>query len=126
MTRILAIVAACALSLSVYACGSPGAQDATTTFLKAEAGYTVLLQAAARYVALPRCGSTGATEVCSDQKIVDQIRPAANSADATIQAAEDTITNNPSSDALQFALSAAQNATQALTVLMSQYNIPVK
>lgn len=110
--------------LLLAACATGNGQ---ADFLKAEAGYTAVLQAAARYVALPRCGSAGATQVCSDQKIVDKIRPAANSADATVQAAEDTITNNANNQsAITFAIAAANNAVQALTVIMNQYSIPVK
>lgn len=110
------------LAFALTACAT-GTDSAT--FYKAEAGYTVLLQAAANYVALPRC-TDGGPKVCSEQKIVDQIRPAANSADATVQAAEDTLTANPNGDAAQLAISAAMNATQALTVIMTQYGVAVQ
>lgn len=107
--------------LLLAACG-------TTTpvagFYKAEAAYTAVLQAAASYVALPRCVVNGPT-ICSQQPVVDRIRPAANSADAAIQAAEDTVRNNPTIDAT-FAIQAAQSAVQALSVILNQYNVKVQ
>lgn len=107
--------------LVLTACGSTG--DIRTEFLKAEAGYTVLLQSAANYVALPRCEAPSAPKICSKQAVVDRIRPAANSADATIQAAEDAVMANPDGDAAGLALSAAANATSALQVILTQYQI---
>lgn len=111
------LILAAALLLAACASGNTSAG-----FFKAEAGYTALLQAAAQYVALPRCVDNGPA-VCSQQAVVDQIRPAANSADATITAAEATIRANPGGDAAQLAISAAENATGALTVIMTQYHI---
>lgn len=111
-----ALLAACLLG----GCASNG--DTQSAFFKAEAGYTAVLQAAASYVALPRCVDNGPT-VCSQQSVVDQIRPAANSADATITAAETTIRANPAGDAAGYAISAAQNAVQALSVILSQYGV---
>lgn len=116
MTRLPLL--ACAMLLA--ACAS----DPQAQFVQAEASYTVLLQSAASYVALPRCGSPGATQVCSDQKVVNQIRPAANSAQASVIAAENTVTSSSNSSAVQLAIAAATNATQALTVIMQQYSIP--
>lgn len=109
-----------ALSLSLYACAS-SQSDRTTAFFKAEAGYTAVLQAASQYVALPRCIS-GGTAICSDQKVVDAIRPAANSADATVQAAEDLIRNHPDLDS-QFAIDAATAAISSLTKILGTYHI---
>jgi len=109
--------------LLLAGCGSTG--DTATSFYKAEAGFTAILQAAAAYVGLPRCELPEAPKVCSKQAVVDQIRPAANSAQATIMAAEDTIRNHPDVDA-SFAVSAAQNAAQALSVILSQYSIGVQ
>jgi hypothetical protein len=117
MIRILALTAA----LFLAACGSTG--DIRTEFLKAEAGYTVLLQSAANYVALPRCEAPSAPKICSKQEIVDRIRPAANSADATIQAAEDAVMANPDGDAAGLAIDAATNATMALQVILTQYGV---
>lgn len=105
------------------ACAGPS--DTATSFYKAEAGYTAALQAAAAYVGLPRCEAANAPKVCSKQAVVDQIRPAANSAQATVLAAEDTIRNHPDIDA-SFAVAAAQNAAQALGVVLGQYSIGVK
>lgn len=109
-----------ALSLSIYACAS-SPSDRNAAFFKAEAGWTATLQLASQYVALPRCISGGPT-VCSDQKVVDAIRPAANSADATVQSAEDLIRNHPDIDA-QFAVDAAQAAIKSLVTVLSAYHI---
>ncbi len=111
---------AAALALALAACAS---DNSKASFLKAEAGYTAVLQLAANYVALPRCVD-GGPKACSEQKIVDQIRPAANSADATVQAAEDlALSDNPPSNALEMAVQAAQAATASLSAIMAQYHI---
>ncbi len=112
-----------ALSAVLLLAACAGSSDIRTEFLKAEAGYTVLLQGAANYVALPRCEAPNAPEICSKQEVVDRIRPAANSADATIQAAEDAVMANPDGDAAQLAVDAARNATGALQVILMQYGI---
>jgi hypothetical protein len=108
-----------ALTLSAYGCAStPG--DRNAAFFKAEAGYTAVLQAASQYVALPRCPE--AKPICSDQAVVDAIRPAANSADATVQSAEDLIRNHPDIDA-QFAIDAATAAVQSLSTILTTYHV---
>lgn len=105
----------------VVLCGcSSDPKDLQTTFFKAEAGYTAVLQAASQYVALPRCPE--AKPICSDQSVVDAIRPAANSADSTVQAAEDLIRNHPAIDA-QFAVDAAQAAIKSLTAVLTTYHV---
>lgn len=102
------------------------AADGQAKFLQGEATYTAALQLAANYVALPRCGSVGATSVCSEQAVVDRIRPAANSADAAVQAAEDAVSQNPDNkSAVEMAVAAAADATSALQAIMTQYNIKV-
>ena len=107
-----------ALLLAACASGNDKA-----SFLKAEAGYTAVLQLAANYVALPRCVDCG-PKACSEQKIVDQIRPAANSADATVQAAEDlALSDNPPKNSLEMALQAAQAATASLSAILANYGI---
>jgi hypothetical protein len=108
-------------ALLLAACSS-SSDDVKTNFVKIEAGYTGLLQLAANYTDLPRCGGEGATKICSSQDIVDQIRKAANAADATIQSAEDTVMKHPEIDA-QFAVAAAQDAIQALSLVLSTYHI---
>jgi hypothetical protein len=109
------------LVLLLAACSS--SSDTQSSFYKAEAGYTAILQAAASYTDLPRCEAPAAPKVCSKQAVVDQIRPAANSAQATVLAAEDTIRKHPEVDA-SFAVAAAQNAAQALSAILAQYSIP--
>lgn len=107
--------------LLLAACAS---DDSKSQFLKAEAGYTAVLQLAANYVALPRCESPNAPKACSKQAIVDQIRPAANSADATVQAAEDlAMSGTANKTALEMAVQAAQAATASLSAIMAQYGI---
>lgn len=116
--KYLILLAAVALS------GCADRQSTASDFFKADAGYTATLQAAAAYTSLPRCGE-GAPTICSKQDVVVQIRKAANAADATVQAAEDTIRQHPDIDA-SFAIAAAQNAMQALTVILQQYSIGAK
>lgn len=107
--------------LLLAACAS---SNDKASFLKAEAGYTAVLQLAANYVALPRCESPNAPTACSKQAIVDQIRPAVNSADATVQAAEDlALSDNPPKNSLEMALQAAQAATASLSAILANYGI---
>lgn len=107
--------------LVLTACAS---DNSKARFLQAEAGYVAVLQLAANYVALPRCEAPAAPKICSKQAVVDQIRPAANSADATIQAAEDlALSDSPPDGALEMATQAAGAAVKSLQAIMAQYNI---
>ncbi len=54
----------------------------------AEVGLTAAFNLAAQYEALPRCGSAGATVLCSSQTIVDRIKSAAKTAHDAVKAAE--------------------------------------
>lgn len=108
-----------ALTLSAYGCASK-TEDVNAAFFKAEAGYTATLQLAANYVALPRCPQ--AAPVCSEQSVVDAIRPAANSADATVQSAEDLIRNHKDIDA-SFAVDAAMAAIKSLVNVLTAYHV---
>ncbi len=118
MTRLL--IALVFPLLLLAGCAS---DDSKAQFLKAEAGYTAVLQLAANYVALPRCVD-GGPKACSEQKVVDQIRPAANSADATVQAAEDlALSGDANQTALDMAIQAASAAAASLSAILAQYGV---
>jgi hypothetical protein len=117
----LTLASLTALCFLLVGCASDGGK---ADFLKAEAGYTAVLQLAANYVALPRCESANAPKLCSKQAVVDQIRPAANSADATVQAAEDLAMNGNANDtAFSTALQAASAASASLSAILAQYGV---
>lgn len=92
-----------ALALGLGACStSPGVSAKVDA---AVVGLTTAENAALIYTRLPRCGTTGASAVCSDQATVDRIKAADLKAYAAVKAAEQN-------EAL---LSVALDAVSALT-----------
>lgn len=103
----------------VTACAGNG--DPETVVFQTRTGYTSLLVAAVQYESLPRCPET-TDKLCSDPGIVEILRKADDTAKAALDAAENTVRNHPEIDA-DFAVAAAQNAVEALRVILTTYNL---
>lgn len=72
---------------------------------------------AAQYIALPRCGSQGATVICSDATTVDTIRTLDSKAYATLSAATSAVrTGASNADTYIIAAQAAVSALQTATI----------
>lgn len=124
MVKLISIAAAAALSLAVTSCAKNdtgptypvvGTVDQTKmeqAAYAARASYAGLNHLFAEYVDLPRC-IAGPTRACSDQAIVNRIRPIELAADKATKGASD-IARSPTKTpvALANAVADAQRAVQ--------------
>lgn len=114
------LILASVLALSLTACA--GAFDSPEkSVYQIRSGYTTLLVAAVQYESLVRCPET-TEKLCSDPKVVDILRKADTTAEAALDAAEDTVRNHPEING-EFAVAAAENAVEAFRTILTTYNL---
>lgn len=111
-----------AISLLAFAfltaCGTQPTNDVQAAML----GYEAALVVAVKYNQLPRCGGTAV--ICSDPKVVAQLRLADNAAITTLTAARNVVvTPGATSSAVTAATAAATQAVSAFTAILASYNI---
>lgn len=88
----------------------------------ARAAYAGLLMVAVEYNRRPRCGQPTSPVLCSEQRIVDQLRQASAAADAATQAGETAVRNLGSSPlALTVAVTAAEKSIEAFKAITDVY-----
>lgn len=111
--------------LLLAACAStvPNQSPASRVFA-AQADYTVMLAAAARYNELPRCGLPDSPALCSKAAVIVKIRQADIAAAAALQTAQD-IVRTPGYDQVtaSSAITAALRAILALQTTLATYDI---
>jgi hypothetical protein len=121
------IIFAAVLAFSLTACAAQSDKPAPTplaTAYAAEAGFVSALALAAQYTDLPRCGQPAAPPLCSDPSAVAEIRKAAKSGRAIIEAAIATITTpGVTTDVAKAAAAGAVNAAAALRQVLATYNV---
>jgi hypothetical protein len=89
----------------------------------ARSAYAGLLRLMAEYVALPRCGTTGATVICSSQSVVTEMRRYELAADtATAGAAAIARSPTKSPIALANAVADAQRAVEVFRSTVAAVN----
>jgi hypothetical protein len=95
--RLISLGACAALALA--ACATPPAgsppPSAQTDLFEVEATYTGAISAAGAYLALPACGSPGASKVCSDGTVAGKITLAATTAAQAMSGAETLVLGCP-------------------------------
>ena len=121
------LLAACLMmSGFLVACNTTSADaepSAATIVFKIRGGYVdFVLSNMARYNELPRCGTAGATKICSDQKVVDQLRKSDAAAKVALDSAENQTRNLPQLDAT-FVINSAVNAISAVSQILTLYGI---
>jgi hypothetical protein len=124
---LVGLLATGALLLSLPACSSSTNQagpSPTAQVYAAKVGYEAALVAAVKYNNLPRCGLPSASPLCSDVSAIAEIRKAANSAKAALDAAEATVrTPGASSDARTLIVAGAVNSVAALQAVLVNYGV---
>lgn len=111
------------LLLAACASAVPNQSPASRVFA-AQADYTLLVAAAARYNELPRCEQPAAPSLCSKASAVAEIRKADAVAAGAIGVAQD-IVRTPGYDQVtaSSAISAALRAVTALQTTLATYDI---
>lgn len=109
-----------AVALTLTACAGAFNSPEKAVY-QIRSGYTTLLVAAVQYESLVRCPET-TEKLCSDPGVVDILRKADTTAEAALDAAEDTVRNHPEIDG-EFAVAAAENAVEAFRTILTTYNL---
>lgn len=95
----------------------PAPQSPAQAVYEATGAYAGALSAAVAYRRLPPCGAAGAPAVCADAAVVAKLRAADTVAEATLHAAQVTVTTGASAGVQAEAVAAAQGAVASLTAL---------
>lgn len=119
--KLIAIAAAFIMTTGFLGCAS---DDAQTTVFQLRAGYVAgPLTLATHYESLPRCVE-GGTKVCSDAKVVDQLRKADLAAKSALDNAETFVRTHGDIDASD-AIDAARSAIASMSKIITIYNIKI-
>lgn len=117
MKKIKAFLVSIALLGSVWlaGCATTASQSTVTANSVASAmtTLTTLDHAVVTYVALPQCGTSGATAICSTPTMVASLKKAELNAFNTLMAAQIAVQNNQAPDMV--AVDAALTALSGLT-----------
>lgn len=110
------------LALGLAACSA--APSPVAVVFEARSGYDAgPLNGMEAYSQIVRCPQPAGT-MCSQQSVVDSMRKGDASAKAALDAAEDTVRNQPTVDS-SFVIAAMQNAIKAVVAIMTTYSIPI-
>lgn len=101
----------------------PAPQSPAQAVYEATGAYAGALAAAVAYRQLPACGAVGAPVVCADPAVVAKLRAADTVAEATLHAAQVTVTTGASAGVQAEAVAAAQGAVASLTVLTTTLGV---
>lgn len=101
--------------LGLVGCATTASQSTITANSVASAMTTLITldHAAVTYIALPKCGSPGATSICSTPTMVASLKQAELTAFQAVMAAQTAVQNNQSPDMV--AVDAALTALDGLT-----------
>lgn len=119
----LALLGGCS-TLQAVAQPVPTAAQATLeqSTYAAKLTFEATLVGAVAYIELPRCGRPASPKICSQQNVVDVMRKAITSADASVQAAENAVRAiKQDTTVLQALVSAAQQSVGAFKVITDTY-----
>lgn len=111
-----------ALSATAFLAACANTDSAEKTVFQIRAAYDAgPLVLATNYESLPRCGE-GVSKLCSDPKVVAELRTADNAALVALDNAESFVRNHPDVDATD-AIEAANLAVATFAQILSVYGI---